>query len=190
MSSQPRFIHLRTHTQYSLLEGAVPVKKLPGLCAAHDMPAVAMTDTNNMFAALEFSVTAAGEGVQPIIGCQVDVCFDPAAPGEAPKAPAAVVLLAQTEEGYEGLMRLNTCLYVDKNGALPQVTLEDLEANAAGVICLTGGAEGPVGKLLQNGQRDKAESLIRRLHSTYGDRLYIELQRHPGEGGQPQNPSV
>jgi len=54
MSSQPRFIHLRTHTQYSLLEGAVPVKKLPGLCAAHDMPAVAMTDTNNMFAALEF----------------------------------------------------------------------------------------------------------------------------------------
>ena len=185
MSSQPRFIHLRTHTQYSLLEGAVPVKKLPALCAAHDMPAVAMTDTNNMFAALEFSVTAAGEGVQPIIGCQVDVCFDPPAPGEAPKAPAAVVLLAQTEEGYEGLMRLNTCLYVDKHGALPQVTLEDLEANAAGVICLTGGAEGPVGQLLQNGQRDKAESLMRRLHNTYGDRLYVELQRHPGEGGQP-----
>ncbi|NDW53122.1 DNA polymerase III subunit alpha [Aliiroseovarius sp. PrR006] len=188
MSSQPRFIHLRTHTQYSLLEGAVPVKKLPGLCAAHDMPAVAMTDTNNMFAALEFSVTAAGEGVQPIIGCQVDVCFDPPAPGEAPKAPAAVVLLAQNEEGYEGLMRLNTCLYVDKNGALPQVTLEDLEANAAGVICLTGGAEGPVGQLLQNGQRDKAESLMRRLHATYGDRLYVELQRHPGEGGQPTEP--
>ncbi|WP_298909863.1 DNA polymerase III subunit alpha [uncultured Aliiroseovarius sp.] len=188
MSSQPRFIHLRTHTQYSLLEGAVPVKKLPGLCAAHDMPAVAMTDTNNMFAALEFSVTASGEGVQPIIGCQVDVCYDPPAPGEAPKSPAAVVLLAQTEEGYEGLMRLNTCLYVDKHGALPQVTLEDLEANAEGVICLTGGAEGPVGQFLQNGQRDKAESLMRRLHTAYGDRLYVELQRHPGEGGQPTEP--
>ncbi|MCK0141850.1 DNA polymerase III subunit alpha [Aliiroseovarius sp. F20344] len=188
MSSQPRFIHLRTHTQYSLLEGAVPVKKLPGLCAAHDMPAVAMTDTNNMFAALEFSVTAADEGVQPIIGCQVDVCFDPSEPGEAPKAPAAVVLLAQTEAGYEGLMRLNTCLYVDKNGALPQVTLEDLEANSEGVICLTGGAEGPVGQLLQNGQRDKAEALMRRLHTIYGDRLYMELQRHPGEGGQPTEP--
>ncbi|SPF75366.1 DNA polymerase III subunit alpha [Aliiroseovarius pelagivivens] len=188
MSSQPRFIHLRTHTQYSLLEGAVPVKKLPGLCAAHDMPAVAMTDTNNMFAALEFSVTAADAGVQPIIGCQVDVCFEPPAQGEAPKAPAAVVLLAQTEEGYEGLMRLNTCLYVDKNGALPQVTLEDLEANAEGVICLTGGAEGPVGQFLQNGQRDKAETLMRRLHAAFGDRLYIELQRHPGEGGQPTEP--
>ncbi|WP_424939171.1 DNA polymerase III subunit alpha [Aliiroseovarius sp. S253] len=188
MSSQPRFIHLRTHTQYSLLEGAVPVKKLPGLCAAHDMPAVAMTDSNNMFAALEFSVTAADAGVQPIIGCQVDVCFDPAAPGEAPKAPAAVVLLAQTEEGYEGLMRLNTCLYVDKHGALPQVTLEDLEANAESVICLTGGAEGPVGQFLQNGQRDKAEALMRRLHVAYGDRLYVELQRHPGEGGQPTEP--
>ncbi|SMR81605.1 DNA polymerase III, alpha subunit [Aliiroseovarius halocynthiae] len=188
MSSQPRFIHLRTHTQYSLLEGAVPVKKLPGLCAAHDMPAVAMTDTNNMFAALEFSVTAADEGVQPIIGCQVDVCFDPAAPGEALKAPAAVVLLAQNEEGYEGLMRLNTCLYVDKDGGLPQVTLEDLEANSAGVICLTGGAEGPVGQFLQNGQRDKAEALMRRLHTAYGDRLYVELQRHPGEGGKPAEP--
>ncbi len=141
-----------------------------------------------MFAALEFSVTAADAGVQPIIGCQVDVCFDPAAPGEAPKAPAAVVLLAQTEEGYEGLMRLNTCLYVDKHGALPQVTLEDLEANAESVICLTGGAEGPVGQFLQNGQRDKAEALMRRLHVAYGDRLYVELQRHPGEGGQPTEP--
>lgn len=147
-----------------------------------------MTDTNNMFAALEFSVTAADAGVQPIIGCQVDVCFEPPAQGEAPKAPAAVVLLAQTEEGYEGLMRLNTCLYVDKNGALPQVTLEDLEANAEGVICLTGGAEGPVGQFLQNGQRDKAETLMRRLHAAFGDRLYIELQRHPGEGGQPTEP--
>lgn len=141
-----------------------------------------------MFAALEFSVTAADEGVQPIIGCQVDVCFDPAAPGEALKAPAAVVLLAQNEEGYEGLMRLNTCLYVDKDGGLPQVTLEDLEANSAGVICLTGGAEGPVGQFLQNGQRDKAEALMRRLHTAYGDRLYVELQRHPGEGGKPAEP--
>ena len=53
--SDPRFIHLRLHTEYSLLEGAIPVKKLAGLCAKMDMPAVAVTDTNNMFAALEFS---------------------------------------------------------------------------------------------------------------------------------------
>ena len=81
MTNQPRFIHLRVHSEYSLLEGAVPVKKLPGLCAAHGMPAVALTDTNNMFAALEFSVTAAGEGIQPIMGCQVDLAFEIPAPG-------------------------------------------------------------------------------------------------------------
>ncbi|UWQ08428.1 DNA polymerase III subunit alpha [Aliiroseovarius crassostreae] len=185
MSDMPRFIHLRTHTQYSLLEGAVPVKKLPGLCADMGMPAVAVTDTNNMFAALEFSETAAGAGIQPIIGCQVDVCYDPPAPGEKPRAPAPVVLLAQNEGGYENLMKLNSCLYVDKHEDLPQVQLDELEAHCEGLICLTGGAEGPVGQLLQMGNRDKAEALMTRLHRAFGDRLYVELQRHPGEGGQP-----
>ncbi|MBT2129688.1 DNA polymerase III subunit alpha [Aliiroseovarius lamellibrachiae] len=185
MTDQPRFIHLRTHTQYSLLEGAVPVKKLPGLCADMGMPAVAMTDTNNMFAALEFSETAAGAGVQPIIGCQVDIAFEIAAPGEKPRNPAPMVFLAQNETGYENLMKLNSCLYLDKGGDTIQVQLDELEQYCEGVICLTGGAEGPVGKLLQSGHRDKAEALMTRLHRAFGDRLYIELQRHPGEGGQP-----
>jgi len=73
MSSSPRFIHLRVHTEYSLLEGAVRLKKLPGLCEKMEMPAVAVTDTNSMFSALEFSVTASGAGVQPLMGCQVDL---------------------------------------------------------------------------------------------------------------------
>jgi DNA polymerase III subunit alpha len=64
MNFEPKFIHLRVHTEYSLLEGAVPVKKLIGLCEKHAMPAVAVTDTNNMFAALEFSVLASGVGLQ------------------------------------------------------------------------------------------------------------------------------
>ncbi|MEO0487869.1 MAG: DNA polymerase III subunit alpha [Pseudomonadota bacterium] len=182
----PRFIHLRVHTEYSLLEGAVRLKKLPGMCADMGMPAVAVTDTNNMFCALEFSEAASKAGVQPIIGCQVDLCFDPAQPGERPRAPAPLVLLAQTEAGYEGLMRLNSCLYVDKGGQLPQVTLEELAENAADVICLTGGPDGPVGRLLQAGQRPKAQALMDRLAGIFGDRLYVELQRHPGEGGQPE----
>ncbi|WP_371168446.1 DNA polymerase III subunit alpha [Aliiroseovarius sp. 2305UL8-7] len=184
MTSQPRFIHLRVHTEYSLLEGAIPVKKLPGLCADAGMPAVAVTDTNSMFAALEFSVTAAGDGVQPIMGCQVDVAFDPPAPGEKVRPPAAMVFLAQDERGYENLMKLNSCLYIDKNGELPQVQLDELERYSEGLICLTGGAEGPVGQLLQAGQRPKAEALMKRLLTCFGDRLYVELQRHPGEGGR------
>ncbi|WP_428543434.1 DNA polymerase III subunit alpha [Profundibacter sp.] len=182
--SNPRFIHLRLHSQYSLLEGAVPVKKLPAMCETANMPAVALTDTNNMFAALEFSVTAKDAGVQPIVGCQIDVAYDPAQPGEKPRDPAAVVLLAQNERGYENLMKLNSCLYLDKHGALPQVTVYELAQYSDGLICLTGGAEGPVGKLLQSGHTPKAQALMQRLAGLYPDRLYVELQRHPGEGGQ------
>jgi len=181
--SQARFIHLRVHTEHSLLEGAVPVKTLIKLAKAADMPAVAVTDTNNMFAALEFSVTTLGEGVQPIVGCQVSVAYEVPGPGEKAKPAAPVVLLAQNEVGYLNLMKLNSCLYIDKGGALPQVTLEELEQFSAGVICLTGGSDGPLGRMVLAGHLPKARALVQRLAAAYPDRLYVELQRHPGEGG-------
>jgi len=206
MSSTPRFIHLRTHTEYSLLEGAVRLKsfvdggkdpkdksgktRLPGLCQTHDMPAVALTDTNNMFAALEFSVTLSGAGIQPIVGCQVDLAYDGdvAQPGARVQAlpTGALVLLAQSEQGYENLMKLNSCLYLRGDGQDPHVLVEELERHGAGLICLSGGPEGPVGQLLQQGRGDEARALMTRLHRLYGDRLYVELQRHPGEEGAPE----
>ncbi|MCP9480471.1 DNA polymerase III subunit alpha [Shimia sp. CNT1-13L.2] len=188
MSSSPRFIHLRVHTEYSLLEGAVRVKKLPGMCADMGMPAVAITDTNSLFAALEFSVTAQGAGIQPIVGCQVDIAMphnDPTGRTQPPK-PAPIVLLAQREEGYENLMKLSSCLYVDKGGQLPQVTMEELAERSAGLICLTGGPEGPIGQVLQQGKRAEAEAMMRQYQEIFADRLYVELQRHPGEMGQPE----
>ncbi len=166
------------------------LKKLPGLCEQMDMPAVAVTDTNSMFSALEFSVTASGAGIQPIIGCQVDLTYVQAQPGEKPKPPAPIVLLAQSETGYENLMKLSTCLYVDKGGQLPQVTLAELETHSDGLICLSGGPDGPVGRMLQQGQRPAAEALVDRLAAMFPNRLYIELQRHPGEGGQPESESL
>jgi DNA polymerase III subunit alpha len=185
--ANPRFIHLRTHTEHSLLEGAVPVKKLVGLCTAQNMPAVAVTDTNNMFAALEFSVTAKDAGLQPIVGCQISVAHDPAQPGEKPRLPAPIVLLAQDEQGYMNLMRLNTRLYIDGamtgSANLPQVTLDELQQNAEGLICLTGGPEGPLGRFHATGQQAKARALLERLAQIYPNRLYVELQRHPGPGG-------
>ncbi|WP_306115763.1 MULTISPECIES: DNA polymerase III subunit alpha [unclassified Roseovarius] len=186
MSSQARFIHLRLHTEYSLLEGAIRLKKLPGLCLDAGMPAVAVTDTNNMFSALEFSVTASGAGIQPIMGCQVDFGEDVATPGEKTAPPAPLVLLAQNERGYENLMKLNSALYLRGDGQLPHVTMADLQAHAEGVICLSGGPDGPVGRLLQAGQFPAAEALMRGLHGAFDDRLYVELQRHPGENGAPE----
>ena len=166
----------------------MPVKQLVELCRATGMPAVAVTDTNNMFAALEFSVTAKEAGVQPIIGCQMALAHDPAQPGERPRVPAPVVLLAQTETGYLNLMQLNTRLYIDgaMSGAanLPQVTLDELAAHGEGLICLTGGPDGPLGRFHATGQHAKARALLERLAAIYQGRLYVELQRHPGPAGQ------
>ena len=182
MSSTPGFVHLRLHTEYSLLEGAVRLKKLPGLCANAGMPAVAVTDTNNMFAALEFSVSAIGQGIQPIVGCQVDLAYETPGPGEKPVPPAPVVLLAQNRTGYRSLMKLNSCLYL-RESDLPHVTMVDIAEHAEGVIALTGGPDGPIGRLCQSGQRGKAEMLLKRLAEIYPNRLYVELQRHPTEAG-------
>ena len=189
MSKAPRFIHLRVHTEHSLLEGAVPVKQLVKYCVKTDTPAVAVTDTNNMFAALEFSVTALEAGVQPIVGCQISLAHDPAAPGEKLRLPAPIVVLAQTEAGYLNLMKLNSCLYIDahaKNGGgqVPQITLAELEQFAGGLICLTGGPDGPIGRLLQTAQGPKARALMQRLAQAFPDRLYVELQRHPTNTGR------
>ncbi|PKP80989.1 MAG: DNA polymerase III subunit alpha, partial [Alphaproteobacteria bacterium HGW-Alphaproteobacteria-2] len=183
MTKEPRFIHLRLHSEYSLLEGAVRLKALPGLCRKLGMPAVAVTDTNNLFAALEFSTLAMAEGIQPIVGCQMDVTYLSPRPGERAPAPAPVVLLAQDEAGYGNLMKLNSCAHLGRTGETPQVRLEELEAHAAGLICLTGGPGGPVGRLLQAGQRPAAEALMTRLAAAFPGRLYIELQRHPGPEG-------
>src|SRR3546814_2234332 len=106
------FVHLRVHSAYSLSEGAIPVKTLVKLCRQQAMPAVAVTDTGNLFGALEFAQSAQKEGVQPIIGCQLHVTREPvtreaAEPrsGTAP-APDQLVLLVQNEAGYRNLLRL------------------------------------------------------------------------------------
>ncbi|WP_417599359.1 DNA polymerase III subunit alpha [Pararhodobacter oceanensis] len=183
--SDPKFIHLRVHTEYSLLEGALPLKELIKHCGTRQMPAVAVTDSNALFGALEFSVLAKGAGVQPIVGMQIDVMLPPEQTGDKPRPPAPLVLLAQNEAGYESLMKLNSCLYLRGDGQLPHVTPEDLASHAGGLICLSGGANGVVGKLIQDGQAARAQALMTTLAAIYPERLYVELQRHPGEGGQP-----
>src|SRR5690606_31197419 len=161
---------------HSLLEGAVPVKKLAELAAQNAMPAVALTDSNALFAALEFSVKAQDAGVHPIIGCQVTL---------AAEAGGPVVLLAQNRAGWLNLMALSTCLYLRDDHALPHVTTEELETHAEGLICLTGGAGGPLGQLVLQGRLPEARALAQRLAAAFPTRLYVELQRHHDAEGQP-----
>ena len=178
------FVHLRVHSAYSLSEGAIRVKELAGMCQDAKMPAVAVTDTNNLFGALEFSLTAASSGVQPIIGCQLSIEREGGAapqPGRITHAarPDQVVALVQDDQGYRNLLRLLSVAYMDGEDAEdPKVTLADVEKYAGGLILLTGGVKGPVGRLLVDGQDDHARQVLERLATAFGDRLYVELQRH------------
>ncbi len=187
MSTSPShadFVHLRVHSAYSLSEGAIRVKDLGGLCKEHRMPAVAVTDTNNLFGALEFSLSAADGGVQPIIGCQLSITREG---GDNPSLsrtvsvsrPDQVVVLVQDEAGYLNLLKLLSTAYLESDDVEdPQVTLLDLEKHAEGLILLTGGILGPVGRMLVDGQGAQARACLERLMQAYPDRLYIELQRH------------
>jgi DNA polymerase-3 subunit alpha len=181
------FIHLRTHTAYSLSAGAITIKELVRLCRAEAMPAVAITDSGNLFGALEFATACAEAGIQPIIG--VEIAFAPDAGGEAPRGqragngngtePDRIVLLVQSETGYRNLMRLTSRAYLDgEAGAEPALKLADLAAANEGLICLAGGAGGPVGHLLAEGQAETAEALLAALKDLFPGRLYIELMRH------------
>ena len=186
MSSAAQFVHLRVHSEYSLLQGAIRLKSLPELCIKADMPAVAVTDKNNLFCALEFSVSASSKGVQPIIGCQIDIQYTDPKVGESLPKVAPIILIAQSEKGYQNLMKLNSCLYLDEDKrGFPRVDLIQLKDHSDDLICLSGGPDGPLGSLIEEGQIDKAINYASNLLEIFGDRFYIELQRHPEEDGLP-----
>ncbi len=174
------FIHLRVHTAYSLSAGAIKIKELVGLCKKNSMPAVAITDIGNLFGALEFATACAGEGLQPIIGCEIALVAHEVSDGTRPqREPERVVVLVQSETGYRNLLGLVSRSYLDSDaGADPAIALADLAAHSEGLLCLTGGAKGPLGRLIADGQDYAANILIGALKDAFPGRLYIELTRH------------
>ncbi len=185
MSGFPKYIHLRVHTEYSLLEGATRLKKLPELCKANDMPAIALTETNNLFSALEFSVLFKDNGLQPIIGCQIDFRFTDMGSERRARTTAPIVLLAKDELGYKNLMKLSSEMYVQNDDEKVEISIETLERHADGLICLTGGSRGPLGQLILAAQDKAARDLLLKFQNIFSDRLYLELQRHPQGAGLP-----
>ena len=168
---RPKFVHLRTHSAYSLLEGALPVKTLTQTALASSMPALAVTDRNNLFGALEFAETAAGLGVQPIIGATLNI-RDGEIQGD-------LVFLVKNETGYTNLMALISAAHLDSEGKQgPGVAFDDIAASADGLICLTGGPDGLINRLLEGSQIDNAKNKISILNNSFIDNLYIELQRY------------
>ena len=193
MSARQPYVHLRVHSAYSLLEGALTIPKLAALAKVDQAPALGLTDSNNLFGALEFSEAMAGTGVQPIIGCTLSLAFEAAqdpAQGVDPHAPNAdgrIAVLAKDETGYANLMQLTTRVHftaADLGEAV--VTIDELATYSEGLIALSGGPEGVVDLALADGNAELARNRLEALQTVFGDRLYVELQRH----GLPQEKAV
>src|SRR6201994_4919896 len=159
------FVHLHVHSAYSLLKGSIKIQKLGELAKADRQPALALTDTDNMFGALEFSDKMAGHGIQPIIGCELAIEFgdqDPNARHAA--APARIVLLAARERGYRSLMRLNSRAFLETPvHQTPHIKFDWLTGEAEDLIALTGGPDGPVSLAIQAYQAALAGTRCQRL---------------------------
>ncbi len=173
------FIHLRVHSAYSLSEGALRIPEIVKLCKASAMPAVAITDTGNLFGALEFSSACKDSGIQPIVGCQLAIANERGDRSQPGRMLDQIVLLAQDADGYRNLMKLSSLAHLTPAGGdPPHIDWASLSRHGAGLIALTGGPDGPLGRALLAGQVAEAETIAGKLRQMFPGRLYVEISRH------------
>ena len=185
---QLSFVHVKVHSAYSLLEGALQIPRLAKLAGALHMPAVGLTDTNNMFGVLEFSDKLAAAGIQPIAGCALQTDFGDGhgagpvrlgAPDTGAKPAGPLALLVRNEAGYANLMKLaSACHLKPADAEPPHVKLADIARHSAGLIALTGGPDGPIDSAIRAGQEPLARQRLHRLKEMFPGALYVEVQRH------------
>ena len=179
------FIHLRVHSAYSLLEGALTISKIVDFALASGSPAIGICDTNNLFGALEFAQKASKAGIQPVIGCQIAIDFCDAGQGGVPSrrydgSLPSILLIASNEQGHANLVRLVSRAYMETPSGEPvHIQVAWLEELANGMIVLSGGMSGPFDELIGTA-REAAMARLNRLRGAFADRLYIELQRPQG----------
>lgn len=175
------FVHLRVHTTYSLSEGAIKLNELAALCVKDAMPAVAITDSSNLFGSLEFSQACKNNGVQPIIGCNLAVKYQDGIIDH-------LLVLAKDETGYKHLLKLASLCFLNEageSGEKPHITFGDLQGKTQGLIALVGSPECIVGRLLAEQQQKEADTWVKTFQSLFPDCLYLELMRH-GEAKEEQ----
>ncbi len=199
-NSKP-FVHLHVHSAFSLLEGALPLASLIDLTISNEQPALAVTDRSNLFGALEYSEKSIPKGLQPIIGCTLEVDFDSslqpsseqelsrtASSQQAMRAQPILVLLAANPTGYGNLAKLVSLAYLDDAAvSRAHITLDQLRKYSDGLIVLTGGPSGALNMPLLAGQETMAAARLESLKQVFADRLYIELQRHQGYSRSVEN---
>jgi DNA polymerase-3 subunit alpha len=184
------FVHLRMRSPYSMLEGALRIDETAERCARYRQPALALTDTNNLCGALEFSEKVSGKGVQPIIGVTLTMDLEgPKQPGQIHADPdGTLVLLAQNEAGYANLMDLSSSAFLDIEPTdTPHCKASRLDERTDGLIALTGGQDSVLNRYIKAGRMTDARHWLERLKALFADRLYVEIQRHtPEESAQSE----
>ena len=163
------YIPLRATSPYSLLQGAVTMDKISQNCLDYNIPAVAIVDNNNLFGALEFCEHMSHKGIQPIIGCNLNI--------KSEKHRGSLVLLCSRREGYKNLIRLSSEIYINDHGEEIIDFSRILELNE-GLICLSGGQNGLINNLLVNNQKKDALKIIDKISNTFKDRFYLESDPH------------
>lgn len=176
-----QFIHLHMHSRLSIGASTIEVKKIPKLCAENGMFACALTDTNMMSGCAEFSDVMPGGHIQPIIGVEITLNHHTADPKMLRESSMSrIVLLAQNHTGYLNLCELSRVMYMrgENHHLGPYITFDELESHSSGVICLSGAHMGPMGMAVLNAQDNLARIYAEHFVNIFGDRFYIEIQRH------------
>jgi DNA polymerase-3 subunit alpha len=167
------FVHLRSHSEFSLSDGLLRIKSVVKRMAALDMPAMALTDRNNLYGLVKFQKSAFGSGIKPIYGADITWVTD-----DDNQTPYTITLLAQNSVGYKNLLKLISLAYQQGQGLRgPSVKRSWILELSEGLIALSGAAEGDVGHALVTGKTDIARRHLDSWTAVFGDRFYLDIQR-------------
>jgi len=170
-STVQTFNHLKIHTQYSICEGALKIDDLQGFSKSNQIKSLALCDTGNLCGALEFAEKISKIGTQPIIGTQINFKYG--------DTTGLLPLFSLNEEGYKRIIKLSSSSFLDNDELSdPHLDFNDLLDNVEGVAIFSGTVFGLFGKLFDKGKFNEIHVLYNKLKSTFGDRFYLEIQRH------------
>ena len=179
---QDKFVHLHLHSEYSLVDGIIRIEELVDYAATHNFPSIALTDNSNLFGLIKFYRLARAKGIKPIVGSEIKIV------GNENKSAAPIVLLVKNKKGYTNLTKLVSKAYIEgQNNGEPLVKIEWLEEFSEGLIALSGGQKGPVGRALLSNNLNLAKKRIDYFTKIFGEDFFIEIQRVDRENEEEYN---
>ena len=188
------FVHLHTHSEFSLLDGANRIGDLIGRAKEYEMPALALTDHGCLFGAWQFHKMANAEGIKPIIGMEAYVApgdrKDRTRPGKGERAYYHLILLARDLEGYKNLIKLSSIGYTQGFYRKPRIDRETLAKHSGGLIVSSACLAGEIADNLMQDAWDQAREAANWYGNVFEDRYYLEVQAHDSEGQSELNRKI